>query len=290
MSSTDEIESGIAQMTRHRLLTHVEEIELSRRVKLGDIKARHRLIESNMGLVVNIAKKYNCRTLPLGDLVQEGAIGLITATERYDPDRGYRFSTYATHWIKQAISRAIENKSRAIRTPAHVAEQINKILKAAAALSKQGVTPTIKEVANHTGLSEQKVQQYIKANMEPVSLSTLVGTDENTELQDFVLVDHHPDHNPQASLDLVADREEMDEFLRSLTERERDVMKQRVGYDDDEAKVFQEIGRRLHLSRERVRQIETKALGKLSKSASRIRQRDHNAIHGVTVQRKELAP
>ncbi len=292
MSSPDDaIESGILKLTRHRLLTHDEEIRLSNLYRhRGDTKARDRLIEMNMRLVVDIAKGWTGNRIALEDMVQEGAIGLITAAERYDPKRGYRFSTYATHWIKQAINRAIDNKSRAIRKPSHVCETIRKIDKTIAELINNDMAPTVKAIAERVGISEKKVRQYIEASKEPVSLSTLVGKDENATLQDLVLVDHRPEHNPVASLDLVANREEMDEFLASLNERERDVMEQRVGYDDDEAKVFETIGQSLHVSRERIRQVEIKALKKLRKSASRIRQRDENALNGVSVQHRERIP
>src|SRR2546423_1167126 len=167
--------SYLSHLTRQRLLTAEEEIRLAIRVKQGDALARSLLIESNMRLVINIAKGYHCALVPFEDLVQEGAIGLMTACERYDPSRGYRFSTYATHWIRQAISRAIDNKSRAIRVPAHVSETLRKIERAKSALTREiGEEPTLEQIAEVVEMSPRKVAAFLQAGQDPVSLVMLV--------------------------------------------------------------------------------------------------------------------
>ncbi len=268
--------SYLGQLTRQRLLSHDEEIRLAERVKAGDLRAKGRLVEANMRLVINIAKHYHSALVPFEDLVQEGAIGLMTACDRYDPTRGYRFSTYATHWIKQAISRAIDNKSRAIRVPAHVSETLRKIERARAAMTRQdGEEPTVEQIAAKLELPVSKVSAYLQAGQDPVSLDMLVGEDENTSLAS--LLDDKNATDPQDAVIQQEIEAELREILATLTDRERTVMRRRLGFDDEESHVLQEIGQEMHISRERVRQIEAQALKRLRAVASRRHLRDYLA-------------
>ena len=182
--SVDEHHHGITRLTRARLLNHQEEMDLARKVKLGGSegrRAQHRLVESNMRLVVSIAKAYRASGIPIEDLVQEGAIGLMTAAERYDPDRGFRFSTYATQWIRQAIGRAVDNKAKAIRLPAHVSESLRKLDRVRAELRREtGDEPTNENIAERSGLSVRKVQALLNTTQDPISLDLPVGDEENT--------------------------------------------------------------------------------------------------------------
>ncbi len=268
--------SYMSHLTRQRLLTHEEEIRLAERVKAGDPRAKHRLVEANMRLVINIAKHYHNALVPFEDLVQEGAIGLMTATERYDPTRGYRFSTYATHWIKQAISRAIDNKARAIRVPAHVSETLRKIERTRAAMLREdGEEPTLEQLAERVGLTPRKLEAYLQAGQDPVSLDMLVGEDENTSLAS--LLNDKSATNPEEAVLQQEVQAELDLIMSTLTERERVVMRRRLGFEDNHAQVLQEIGQEMHISRERVRQIEAQALKRLRAAASRRHLREYLA-------------
>src|SRR5579862_5512756 len=259
--------SYLAQLTRKRLLTAEEEFTLAGRVKQGDIRARSLLVESNMRLVINIARGYHSVLVPFEDLVQEGAIGLMTACERYDPSRGYRFSTYATHWIRQAISRAIDNKSRAIRVPAHVSETLRKIERARAALLREvGEEPTVEQIAQSLGISARKVAACMKAGQDPLSLDMLVGEEENSTLAS--LLDDKTATDPENEVIRREIESEIQQVLDQLTDRERKVMRRRLGFDDEEAHVLQDIGVEMNLSRERVRQIEAQALKKMRRHRS----------------------
>src|SRR5579884_1740517 len=260
--------SYLGRLTRQRLLTYEEEVALAARVQRGDARAKERLVEANMRLVINIAKNYHNCLVPFEDLVQEGAIGLMTAAERYDPSKGYRFSTYATHWIRQAISRAIDNKAKAIRIPAHVSETLRKLERMRALLFReQGEEPSPEQLAQRMGLSMRKVTALLQASQEPVSLDMLVGDEENTTLAALI-----NDRNAADPEDMVVDAEiqrELAQLLQVLTPREREIMRKRLGFDEDSAQVLQEIGEKLHISRERVRQIEAQALKKLKFAAKR---------------------
>src|SRR5579884_2163055 len=239
--------SYLGRLTRQRLLTYEEEVALAARVQRGDARAKERLVEANMRLVINIAKNYHNCLVPFEDLVQEGAIGLMTATERFDPNKGYRFSTYATHWIRQAISRAIDNKSKAIRVPAHVSEILRKLERIRLLLFReQGEEPTTEQLAQHMGISARKIHMLLQAGQEPVSLDMLVGEEENTTLA--ALINDRSAANPQEMILIAEMRQEIDNLLAILTPREREDM---------------------HISRERVRQIEVQALKKLKFAAKR---------------------
>lgn len=266
--------SYIACLTRQRLLSAEEEIDLANRIKAGDFCARTRLVEANMRLVINIAKGYTNTLVPFEDLVQEGAIGLMTACERYDPARGYRFSTYATHWIRQAISRAIDNKARAIRVPAHVSETLRKIERARTLLLREGgEEPSVEQIAQQIGMKPRKVAAYLQAGQDPLSLDMLVGDEENTSLAS--LINDKTATDPEDAVIRAEIEQHLEEILNSLSERERKVMRRRLGFDDEEAHVLQDIGQEMHISRERVRQIEAQALKRLRAVANRHRLRDY---------------
>ena len=273
-SFADDLASYINRLTRTRLLTAAEEKSLSRRARYGDSTAKERLIEANMRLVVSIAKNYLASGIPLEDLIQEGAIGLMTATERFDPRMGYRFSTYATQWIRQSIGRAIDNKAKAIRLPAHISESLRKIDKSRAELQRSlGHEPTIEQIAVHTGLSLKKMTSLLQTTQEPVSLDMTVGDDDSTSLGSLVLDRNSP--NPQDELIAQEMRGEIEAILNTLDDREKIIMRKRFGFDEDDKSVLQQIGDELHISRERVRQIESQALRKLRSAARKKRLRDY---------------
>jgi RNA polymerase primary sigma factor len=273
-ASMDDLASYINHLTRTRLLTATEEKALSRRALYGDMAAKERLIEANMRLVVSIAKNYLASGLPLEDLIQEGAIGLMTATERFDPRMGYRFSTYATQWIRQSIGRAIDNKSKAIRLPAHISESLRKIDKARAELQRAlGHEPSVEEIARHTGLSLKKMNSLLQTTQEPVSLDMTIGDDDTTSLGSMVL--DRSALNPQDELIAQEMRGEIEAILNTLDDREKVIMRKRFGFDEDDKSVLQQIGDELHISRERVRQIESQALRKLRSAARKKRLRDY---------------
>lgn len=262
-----EVRSYLHNLTRQRLLNFEEECDLSRKIQQGDLAARDRLVEANMRLVLNIARSYHTHLLPFEDLVQEGAIGLVTAAERYDPGKGYRFSTYATHWIRQSISRAVDNKSKAIRIPAHVTETLRKVDRFRTAyLREKGEEPSAEIIAQGLGISLRKVNQLLQTNFDPISLDTLVGNEENTTLA--ALLNDVNAENPQEVVLTEEMQKELDKLLAVLTPREREVMCRRMGFEGD-TNVLQEIGEKLQISRERVRQIELQALRKLKYAARR---------------------
>ncbi len=260
--------SYLHQLTRKRLLSFEEEVELSALIQAGNTQARDRLVEANMRLVINIARSYRTSLIPIEDLIQEGAIGLMTAAERFDPSKGYRFSTYATHWIRQSISRAIDNKSKAIRIPAHVSESLRKIERIRTAYTRErGEDPTTEYIAQELGTTVRKVNLLLQANQEPVSLDMLVGDEDSASLAS--LLNDVTAENPQDAVITAEIQEILNNLLQILTPREREVMSQRMGFEGDAAHVLQEIGENLQISRERVRQIELQALRKLKYAARR---------------------
>ncbi len=264
-SGTD-FASYLIQLTRKPLLEWEEERELARRSRDGDQEARNRLVEANMRLVVNVVRNYHTTLIPFEDLVQEGAIGLMTAAERFDPERGFRFSTYATHWIRQSISRALDNKAKAIRVPAHISESLRRLERTRAALIRQtGEDPAPDALAEAMGISLRKVHALLSASQEPVSLDMLVGEEDNTTLVNILNDENAAD--PQAMVLMEEKSQELDSLFEVLTPREAEVMRKRLGFEEEAAQVLQEIGEAMQISRERVRQIEILALKKMKQAA-----------------------
>ena len=271
----DGIPSYLNRLTQAPLLTQEEEVAQTRAVQQGDAQAKSRLIESNMRLVINIAKGYRNRAIPLEDLIQEGAIGLMQAAERFDPDKGFRFSTYATHWIRQAIGRAIDNKSKAIRLPAHVSQSIRKIERVKSELARElGREPTLEQIAVVMGLTPKKLQTLMQSSQDLLSLDMSIGDSGGMTLAGLIRDDSESD--PET---VVLDKEVLDELhqiLSELNDREQRVMRMRfqVGEPDTAAPDPEEVAKELKLSRERVRQIEVQAIKKLRAIAQKRRSKD----------------
>lgn len=267
----DGIPSYLSRLTQSPLLTSDEEVELTRACQKGCGKARQRLIESNMRLVINIAKSYHSKTVPLEDLIQEGAIGLMHAVERFDPTKGFRFSTYATHWIRQSIGRAIDNKSKAIRLPAHVSQTLRKIDRAKAKVMREiGSEPTPDQVAAELGISGKRLQQFIQSSQEMLSLDMKVGDGDNTTLGSLIRDSQSPDAEESVLSGEII--EELYSVMAELSERERKIMSYRLRLSEaDMGEMRDELSRELQLSRERIRQIEIQAMKKLRRLAQRHR-------------------
>lgn len=260
----DGIPSYLDRLTKAPLLTAEEEIELTRAVQRGDQKARQRLIESNMRLVINIAKTYRSRSIQFEDLIQEGAIGLIQAAERFDPAKGFRFSTYATHWIRQAVGRAIDSKSKAIRIPAHVSQSLRRIERERIRLAGElGKDPTIEQISAAIGISATKLSALFQSSHEVLSLDMTVGDANGSTLGGLIRDTRHD--NPEDSVLTAELMEELATILLQLNEREQTVMRLRFRMDDFslEPAVQDAIAQDMNLSRERVRQIELTAIKKL---------------------------
>ena len=253
---------SIEEIGKVPLLSAEEEIELAKRMENGDQEAKKRLAEANLRLVVSIAKRYVGRGMLFLDLIQEGNLGLIKAVEKFDYRKGYKFSTYATWWIRQAITRAIADQARTIRIPVHMVETINKLIRVSRQLLQElGREPTPEEISEEMGMPVDRVREILKISQEPVSLETPIGEEEDSHLGDFIQDDNVPVPAEAASFTLL--REQLVEVLGTLTEREQKVLRLRFGLDDGRARTLEEVGKEFNVTRERIRQIEAKALRKL---------------------------
>ena len=258
----DPVRMYLKEIGQVKLLTADEEIELAKRVSEGDKKAKDRLTEANLRLVVSIAKKYSGRGLHIRDLIQEGNTGLIRAVDKFDYTKGNKFSTYATWWIRQAITRAIADQARTIRIPVHMVETINKLIRVSRQLlQEKGREPQPEEVAEAMGISVEKVREIIKIAQEPVSLETPIGEEEDSHLGDFIQDDDAPPPAEAASFTLM--KEQLMGVLDTLTPREKKVLSLRFGLEDGRQRTLEEVGQEFNVTRERIRQIEAKALRKL---------------------------
>jgi RNA polymerase primary sigma factor len=262
VSIEDPVRMYLKEIGKVPLLTADEEIELAKRMELGDESAKQRLAEANLRLVVSIAKRYVGRGMLFLDLIQEGNLGLIKAVEKFDYRKGYKFSTYATWWIRQAITRAIADQARTIRIPVHMVETINKQVRVARQLLQElGREPTPEEIAEKMDISVDRVREILKISQEPVSLETPIGEEEDSHLGDFIQDDNAPVPADAATFTLL--KEQLQEVLGTLTEREQKVLILRFGLEDGRSRTLEEVGKEFNVTRERIRQIEAKALRKL---------------------------
>ena len=262
ISIEDPVRMYLKEIGKVPLLSADEEIELARRMEEGDEEAKKKLAEANLRLVVSIAKRYVGRGMLFLDLIQEGNLGLIKAVEKFDYSKGYKFSTYATWWIRQAITRAIADQARTIRIPVHMVETINKLIRVSRQLLQEyGREPSPEEIAKEMNMPVDRVREILKISQEPVSLETPIGEEEDSHLGDFIQDDNVPVPADAAAFTLL--REQLNEVLDTLTDREQKVLKLRFGLDDGRARTLEEVGREFNVTRERIRQIEAKALRKL---------------------------
>mgnify|MGYP000096795240 FL=1 len=258
----DPVRMYLREIGRIPLLSYDEELELAKKVLAGDEAAKQKLAESNLRLVVSIAKKYVGRGMLFLDLIQEGNMGLIKAVEKFDYTKGYKFSTYATWWIRQAITRAIADQARTIRIPVHMVETINKLIRTSRHLLQQlGREPTPEEIAAEMEIPVEKVTEIQKIAQDPVSLETPIGEEDDSHLGDFIQDDDSPAPQDAAAYTLL--REQLEEVMKTLTPREAKVLKLRFGLEDGKSRTLEEVGKEFNVTRERIRQIEAKALRKL---------------------------
>ena len=258
----DPVRMYLKEIGKVPLLTAQQEVEIAQRMSEGDDEAKHQLAEANLRLVVSIAKRYVGRGMLFLDLIQEGNLGLIKAVEKFDYRKGYKFSTYATWWIRQAITRAIADQARTIRIPVHMVETINKLIRVNRQLVQEyGRDPRPEEIAKEMGISEDKVREIIKIAQEPVSLETPIGEEDDSHLGDFIPDDDAP--APAEAVAVTLLKEQLMDVLNSLTPREAKVLRLRYGLDDGKARTLEEVGKEFNVTRERIRQIEAKALRKL---------------------------
>ena len=262
VSTEDPVRMYLKEIGNVPLLSTDEEVELAKRVEEGDEEAKKALTEANLRLVVSIAKKYVGRGMPFLDLIQEGNMGLMKAVDKFDFTKGYKFSTYATWWIRQAITRGIADTGRTIRVPVHMVETINKTLRMTRTLLQElGREPTPEEVADRLGVPVARVREVLKISRDPVSLDTPIGEEDDSHLGDFIEDDSALSPSDSAAFSML--REELSTALESLTDRERQVVRLRFGLEDGRARTLEEVGKEFNVTRERIRQIEAKALRKL---------------------------
>ena len=266
VSSDDPVRLYLKEIGKYPLLTTEEEIALAKQIAEGtpeeQAEAKKKLSEANLRLVVSIAKRYVGRGMQFLDLIQEGNLGLIKAAEKFDYTKGYKFSTYATWWVRQAITRAIADQARTIRIPVHMVETINRVLRTSHSMvQKLGREPTTKEIADELHIEESKVEEVLKIAQEPVSLETPIGEEEDSHLGDFIQDDEASQPSEEATYTLL--REQLEEVLSTLTPREEQVLRMRFGLTDGKPHTLEEVGKEFDVTRERIRQIESKALRKL---------------------------
>ena len=258
----DHVRMYLKEIGKVPLLTAEEEIELAQRMEAGDVEAKQKLAEANLRLVVSIAKRHVGRGMQFLDLIQEGNLGLIKAVEKFDYRRGYKFSTYATWWIRQAITRAIADQARTIRIPVHMVETINKLVRVSRQLVQElGRDPLPEEIAKEMNMPVEKIREIMKMSQDPISLETPIGEEEDSHLGDFIQDTDAPMPSDAAATMLL--KEQISDVLKSLTPREEKVLRLRFGLDDGKARTLEEVGREFSVTRERIRQIEAKALRKL---------------------------
>ena len=274
VSVDDPVRMYLREIGKIPLLTYEEEAELAQRIIDGDEEAKQKLAESNLRLVVSIAKKYVGRGMLFLDLIQEGNMGLIKAVEKFDYNKGFKFSTYATWWIRQAITRAIADQARTIRIPVHMVETINKLIRTSRQLLQQnGREPTPEEIAKEMEISVEKVMEIQKIAQDPVSLETPIGEEDDSHLGDFIQDEDSP--APQDSAAYTMLKEQLEEVMNTLTPREAKVLKLRFGLEDGKARTLEEVGKQFDVTRERIRQIEAKALRKLRHPSRSKKLRDY---------------
>ena len=274
ISIEDPVRMYLKEIGKVPLLTADEEIELAQRMEEGDEEAKKRLAEANLRLVVSIAKRYVGRGMLFLDLIQEGNLGLIKAVEKFDYRKGYKFSTYATWWIRQAITRAIADQARTIRIPVHMVETINKLIRVSRQLLQElNREPTPEEIAKEMNMPVERVREILKISQEPVSLETPIGEEEDSHLGDFIKDENVPVPDKAAAYTLL--REDLDEVLKTLTEREQKVLCLRFGLEDGRARTLEEVGKEFNVTRERIRQIEAKALRRLRHPSRSRKLRDY---------------
>ena len=262
VSTDDPVRMYLKEIGQIPLLTAEEELELAKRMSEGDENAKEKLGEANLRLVVSIAKRYAGRGMQLLDLIQEGNLGLIKAVDKFDYQKGYKFSTYATWWIRQAITRAIADQARTIRIPVHMVETMNRVIRTSRQLLQDlGREPKPEEIAQKLSMPVEKVREILKISQEPVSLETPVGEEDDSHLGDFIKDDHVPVPVDAATFKIL--QEQLVEVLSTLTDREQKVLRLRFGLDDGRARTLEEVGKEFNVTRERIRQIEAKALRKL---------------------------
>ena len=274
ISIEDPVRMYLKEIGKVPLLSADEEVELAKRMAEGDEDAKKRLAEANLRLVVSSAKRYVGRGMLFLDLIQEGNLGLIKAVEKFDYHKGFKFSTYATWWIRQAITRAIADQARTIRIPVHMVETINKLIRVSRQLLQElGREPTPEEIAAELDMPVERVREILKISQEPVSLETPIGEEEDSHLGDFIQDDNVPVPAEAAAQTLL--KEQLDEVLDTLTEREQKVLRLRFGMDDGRARTLEEVGKEFDVTRERIRQIEAKALRKLRHPSRSRKLRDY---------------